>query len=214
MVAPGEFLFAADHTRQIRELRDIAPAALELHGLCAFLVRTARLIEIEGEAAAFQLLDLHAAPGAGEVKAASGKAERIIVIAAQRGGGLWVVEHGELVVCKRVALGGACAEVDAQNTIGFAQYSDRRIEDVAGQFEESSTGKFGQLLTQRRVGLFAHHRVQLHDFAEPPFTHRAEHKLKCRIVAQHVSHLDTKLVRLGRGQQFAERRQLGPGGFI
>ena len=77
LVAPGEFLFAANHACQISELRDIAPPALELHGLCAFLVRTARLIEIEGEAAAFQLLDLHAASGAGEMKAAAGKAEPV-----------------------------------------------------------------------------------------------------------------------------------------
>ena len=60
LVAPGEFLFAADHARQIRELRDIAAASVELHGLRAFPVRAARLIEIEGEAAALQLLDLHA----------------------------------------------------------------------------------------------------------------------------------------------------------
>ncbi len=44
LVAPGEFLFVADHARKIGELCDIAAAALELHGLRAFLVRAACLI--------------------------------------------------------------------------------------------------------------------------------------------------------------------------
>ncbi len=202
--------FAADDFRQLGQLIVVTPRHLRQgHLLVSRPEGIARCFQSQQQRRRFQRPDIDRPLVAADHELPSLTALDLDQTAANGTRGFRVFEHGQRVISQAVQVGTGAAN-ERRDPLGLAHDGDRRIDQMAAEFEHRPAGEFRQGTPLIGGVLLADHRMDLEHVAQPAFADRAKAELKSRIVAEHVAHLNRQLLAGGLVQKLRKGRQRRP----